>query len=61
MKNEENCIIQKVYASNDIISIIEFRRLQWAGPVHRMSIKGRGVDSVFLGRTKGKRIIGNRL
>jgi hypothetical protein len=49
--------LHNLYSSPDIVRVIKFRRMRWAGHVARMEER-RGVYRVLVGRPKGKRQLG---
>jgi hypothetical protein len=54
LRNEE---INVLYSSPNIVRVIKWRRMRWAGHVARMG-EERGVYSVFVGKPEGKRPLG---
>jgi hypothetical protein len=52
--NEE---LNDLYSSPNIVRVIKWRRMRWAGHVVRMGEK-RGVHRVLVGKPKGKRPLG---
>ena len=52
-----NVELQKLYSSHDILRVIKFRRLRWAGHAARMG-EGRGAYRVLVGKPEGKRPLG---
>ena len=55
LHNEE---LNDLYFSPNIVKVIKLRRLRWAGHVARMG-EGRGVYRVLVGKTEGKRPLGD--
>ena len=49
--NEE---LNSLYSSRNIVRVIKWRRMRWAGHVARME-EGRGVHKVLVGKPEGKR------
>jgi len=54
LHNEE---LNDLYSLPNIIWVIKFRRLRWAGHVARMG-KRRGASRVLVGKPEGKRPLG---
>ena len=54
LHNEE---LSDLYCSPNIVRVIKWRRLRWAGHVARMG-EGRGMHKVFVGKPEGKRPLG---
>ena len=54
LHNEE---LNDLYSSPNIVRMIKWRRMRWAGRVARME-KGRGVHKVLVGKSDGKRPLG---
>ena len=54
LHNEE---INVLYSSPNIVRVIKWRRMRWAGHVARMG-KERGVYRVLVGKLEGKRPLG---
>ena len=54
LHNEE---LNGLYSSPNIVRVIKWRRLRWAGHVARME-EGRGVHKVLVGKPEGKRLLG---
>jgi len=52
--NEE---LDDLYCSPNIVRVIKFRRMRWAGHVAHMG-EGRGVCRVLVGKLEGKRPLG---
>jgi len=50
-------IIQGLYSSPNIVRMIKWRRMRWAGHVARMG-EERGVYKVLVGKLEGKRPLG---
>jgi hypothetical protein len=51
--------INDLYSSPNIIRVIKFRRMRWAGHVGRMAEK-RGAYRIFVVRPEGRRPLGRR-
>jgi len=47
-------LLVHLYSSPNIVRVIKSRRMRWAGHVARMG-EGRGVYSVLVGKTVGRR------
>jgi hypothetical protein len=56
---KHNDQLHSLYSSPNIVRVIKSRRMRWAGHVARMKER-RGVYSVFVGNSKGKRPLGRR-
>ena len=54
LHNEE---LNDLYSSPNIVQVIKWRRMRWAGHVARME-EGRGIHKVLVGKTEGKRPLG---
>jgi hypothetical protein len=54
-----NVELNDEYCSPNIVRVIEWRRMRWAGHVARMG-KRRGVYRVLVGKPEGKRPFGRR-
>ena len=54
LHNEE---LNDLYCSPNIVWMIKWRRMRWAGHVARMG-EGRGVYMVLVGKPEGKRPLG---
>ena len=54
LHNEE---LNDLYSSPNIVRLIKWRRMRWAGEVARME-EGRGVHKVLVGKPEGKRPLG---
>ena len=54
LHNEE---LNDLYSSPNIVRVIKWRRMRWAGHVARME-EGRGVHKVLMGKPEGKRPLG---
>ena len=54
LHNEE---LNDLYSSPNIVRVIKWRRMRWAGHVARME-KGRGVRKVLVGKREKKRPLG---
>ena len=54
LHNEE---LNSLYASPNIVRVIESRRMRWSGHVARME-EGRGLHKVLVGKPEGKRPLG---
>ena len=54
LHNEE---LNDLYCSPNIVRVIKWRRIRWAGHVARMG-EGRGVYGVLVGEPEGKRTPG---
>ena len=54
LHNEE---LNSLYSSPNIVRVIKWRRMRWAGHVARMGER-RGVHKVLVGKPKGKRPLG---
>ena len=54
MHNEE---LHDLYSSPNIVRVIKWRRMRWAGHVARM-VEERGVYRVLVGKPEGKRPLG---
>ena len=54
MHNEE---LNDLYTSPNIVRVIKWRRMRWAGHVARMG-KERGVYRFLVGKPEGKRPLG---
>jgi len=54
MHNEE---LHDLYSSPNIVRVIKWRRMRWAGHVARM-VEERGVYRVLVGKREGKRPLG---
>ena len=54
LHNEE---LNDLYSSPNIVRVIKWRRLRWAGHVARME-EGRDVHKVLVGKPEGKRPVG---
>jgi PAS domain-containing protein len=52
--NEE---VHDLYSSPNIVRVMKSRRMRWAGHVARMG-EGKGVYSILLGKTDGKKPLG---
>jgi len=52
--NEE---LKGLYSSPNIVRVIKYRRIRWAGHVARMG-EGKGVYRVLVGKPEGKRPLG---
>jgi hypothetical protein len=46
--------LHSLYSSPNIVRMVKWRRMRWAGHVARME-EGRGVYRVLVGRQEGKR------
>jgi hypothetical protein len=46
-----------LYRSRNIVRVIKFRRLRWAGQVARIE-EGRSAFKILTGKTTGKRPLG---
>jgi len=55
LHNEE---LNDLYSSPNIVRVIKWRRMRWAGNVARMG-EERGVYRVLVGKPKGKRPLGD--
>ena len=49
--------LNDLYSSPNIVRVIKWRRMRWAGHVARME-EGRGVQKVLVGKPEGKRPLG---
>ena len=49
--------LNDLYSSPNIVWVINWRRMRWAGHVARMG-EGRGVHKVLVGKPEGKRPLG---
>jgi len=54
LHNEE---LNDLYSSPNIVRVIKWRRMRWAGHVARMG-EGRGVYRVLVGKPEGRRPLG---
>ena len=54
LHNEE---LNDLYSSPNMVWVIKWRRMRWAGHVPRME-EGRGVHKVLVGKREGKRPLG---
>ena len=54
LHNEE---LNDLYSSSNIVRVIKSRRMRWAGHVARM-VEERGVYSVLVGKSDGRRPLG---
>ena len=54
LHNEE---LNEMYCSPNIVRVIKWRRMRWAGHVARME-EGRGVHKVLVGKPGGKSPLG---
>ena len=54
LHNEE---LNDLYSSPNIVRVIKWRRMRWAGHVARME-EGRSVHMVLVGKPEGKRPLG---
>jgi hypothetical protein len=54
LHNEE---LNDLYSSSNIVRVIKWRRMRWAGHVARMG-EERGVYRVLVGKPEGKRPLG---
>jgi len=54
LHNEE---LNDLYSSPNIVRVIKWRRMRWAGHVARMG-EGRGVCRVLVGKPEGRRPLG---
>jgi len=54
LHNEE---LNDLYCSLNIVQVIKWRRMRWAGHVARMG-EERGVFRVLLGKPEGKKLLG---
>ena len=54
LHNEE---LNDLYPSRNIVRVIKWRRMRWAGHVARME-EGRGVHKLLVGKPEGKRPLG---
>ena len=54
LRSEE---LNDLYSSPNIVRVIKWRRMRWAGHVARMG-EGRGVHRVLVGKPEGKRPLG---
>jgi len=54
LHNEE---LSDLYSLPNIVRVIKWRRMRWAGHVARMGV-GRGVHRVLVGKPEGKRQLG---
>jgi hypothetical protein len=50
--------LHNLYSSPNIVRVNEARRLRWAGHLARMG-EGRGVYRVLVGRSEGRRPLGD--
>jgi hypothetical protein len=57
-RNLHNDELRSLYSSPNIVRVIKSRRMRWAGHVARMG-EGGGVYRVLVGRSEGKRPLGN--
>ena len=53
----ENEELKGLYSSHNIVRVIKFRRMRWAGHLAHMG-EGRGVYRVLVGKPEGKRPLG---
>ena len=49
--------LNDLYSSPNIVRVIEYRRMRWAGYIARME-EGRGVHKVLVGKPEEKRPLG---
>ena len=54
LHNEE---LSDLYSLRNIVQVVKWRRMRWAGHVARM-VEGRGVHRVLVGKPEGKRPLG---
>ena len=54
LHNEE---LSDLYSSPNIMRVVKYRRMRWAGHVALMG-EGRGVHRVLVGKPEGKRPLG---
>ena len=54
LHNEE---LSDLYSLPNIVRVVKWRRMRWAGHVARME-EGRGVHRVLVGKPEGKRLLG---
>ena len=52
-----NEVLHRLYRSSNIVRVIKFRRLTWAGHVTRME-EDRSVFKILTGTSTGKRTLG---
>ena len=54
LHNEE---LNDLYCSPNVVRVIKWRRMRWAGHVARMGVR-RGVYRILVGKSEGKRPLG---